>query len=269
MIRLQSQQHLIVAVFVVLLSAAYSAITPPKLEASQLEATEVGNPSVLLDTTKLSRALAAFVVPTISGVTNCRVDQCVALTFDDGPDPVTTPQILDALEKEAAPGTFFVIGNKIAGHEALVRQIEQEGNELGNHSWAHPFFTKIKPEQMRTEIDTTNQAFQRAGVHVPHIFRPPYGAVNRKVLDTVHEPIVLWNTDPHDWHAGTTPAQEAQATIATVHNGSIVVLHDTKASTAAALPFIIEGLRAKGYKLVTVSQLLELHPGSTGVYYGY
>lgn len=269
LIRLHTQQHLVVAVFVVLLSAAYTTLTPAVTEASQVTSTETGNPSVLIDTNKASRKIAAFMVPSISGVTDCRTEKCVALTFDDGPETATTNQVLDVLKREATPATFFVLGNKVAGHEAVLQRIEHEGHEIGNHSWAHPSFQKIKPEQMQAEIDNTNRALAQAGVHEPHIFRPPYGAINRKVLETVHMPIVLWNTDPHDWSAGTTPTQEATAVIDSVHAGSIVVMHDTKLSTAQALPIIIEGLEARGFKLVTVSQLLALHPGSTGVYYGF
>ena len=269
LIRLHAQQHIVVAFFVVFLSAAYTALTPATIEASQVEPTETGNPSVLIDTASASRKIAAFMVPTISGVTNCRSDKCVALTFDDGPETDTTTQVLDVLKQKATPATFFVLGNKVAGHEATLQRMEREGHEIGNHSWAHPAFTKLRPEQMQAEIDGTNQALKRAGVHEAHLFRPPYGSINRKVTDTIHVPIVLWNADPHDWSAGTTPAQAANSVISSVHAGSIVVMHDTKSSTAAALPLIIDGLESQGYKLVTVSQLLELRDGSSGVYYGY
>ncbi len=258
-------QHLALAVFIVLLSAFNSASASPINNEVQ---TETGNPSTKFNTTKLSSLLKNQLVPASPGLVNCRVEKCLALTFDDGPDNETTPKVLDVLKQRAAPATFFVLGSKVGGHSELVRRISAEGHEIGNHSWSHHSFTKMRSEQMRGEYDQTNAALQVAGVAPPRIFRPPYGAINSRVLATLPVPIILWNTDPQDWASDMHVKKEVDSVVGAAIPGGIVVLHDTKKGTADALPEMIKQLRASGYKLVTISQLLELNGNSQGVYYG-
>jgi peptidoglycan/xylan/chitin deacetylase (PgdA/CDA1 family) len=261
------QNHLVTALFLVVIAAVFSITSPTQTTSDSVEVTETGNPSVLFDAGKLSSYLRHQVLPSKPGIINCYVEKCIALTFDDGPENDTTPKILDELKAQAAPATFFVLGSKVHDHAKLVRRIHTEGHELGNHSWAHQPFTKLKPEQMVAELNQTNQAVSDTGVPAPKLFRPPYGSINRKVTDTLNVPIILWNTDPQDWSPSMGAKQEVSAVVNSVHAGSIVVLHDTKKGTAEALPEMIRQLRSAGFKLVTVSQLLSLSDTSRGVYY--
>jgi peptidoglycan/xylan/chitin deacetylase (PgdA/CDA1 family) len=200
--------------------------------------------------------------------TNCAVVACLALTFDDGPNPMTTPQVVTELEQAHVQATFFMVGSRIAGNEALLRQMHTDGDEIENHSWTHPDFTKLTVPQIQQQIQLTQQAVVNAGVPAPTMFRPPYGAVNATVEANVPLTILLWNEDPRDW-AASTSAQVVQSTEATAKAGGIVDMHDIYHVTANALPQIITDLTARGFHFVTVSQLLNLTPTSRGLFYGH
>ncbi len=193
---------------------------------------------------------------------DCELMPCLALTFDDGPDPATTPVIMDALEKAGAKATFFVIGRHIAGHEALLRRMQADGFDIGNHSWSHPDFTKLSPEQMLDQINKTQDAMKVASVTPANIFRPPYGSQNEAVRQTLPIPIILWNVDPRDW-AEKDPHHIADIVVSQAKPGAIIVMHDSKPTTAAAASEFINRL-SQNYQLVTISQLVQLPAGARG-----
>lgn len=197
---------------------------------------------------------------------DCSQQPCLALTFDDGPNPQTTPQILDILEQEHVRATFFVVGSRVPGQEALLRRMYQNGNEIGNHSWSHPNLTKLSPEQIAQQVNKTQQAVVAAGVPAPHLFRPPYGAINAKVQSSIPLSIALWNVDPVDWESND-PAHLTQAMIDQAKPGGVLDLHDIYPGTVEALRPAIQVLRTK-YQLVTFSEMMALAPGQPGLYYG-
>jgi peptidoglycan/xylan/chitin deacetylase (PgdA/CDA1 family) len=194
-----------------------------------------------------------------------RVD-CLALTFDDGPNPVVTPQVLDILERHHARATFFVIGLHVPGNEALVRRMHGAGNEIGNHSWAHPDFTTLNPQQIQEQIDQTQAVVAAAGVPVPTLFRPPYGAVNAQVKNNVPLVIALWNVDPEDWDTGDAKKIITKVE-ATAKPGGVVEMHDIHQQTADALDQLLNDLGPR-YQFVTVSEMFNLPRGQRGVYFG-
>ncbi len=198
---------------------------------------------------------------------NCAVDACVALTFDDGPDGEITPKVLDILEQKSVKATFFIIGNKITGHEALLRRELNDGHEIGNHTWDHKDLTHLTNLQIDAEINQTNQAVVAAGLPAPQLFRPPYGDINWREYNDIPLAVIMWNVDPKDWH-NEEPNADVSQIMNAVQAGSIVILHDTHAATATALPKLLENLRQRNFKLVTVSKLLELQPGARGFYHG-
>ena len=198
----------------------------------------------------------------------CHQVSCIALTFDDGPNPLTTPQVLADLEQAHIPATFFVVGSRVAGNEALLQRMHNDGDEIGNHSWNHPDFTKLTNIQIQQQIQLTQQAVTSAGVPAPTVFRPPYGAVDLRVERNIPLSILLWNEDPRDWQANTA-AQVVAAVEASAKPGGIIDMHDIYHITADALPKIVSDLSARGYHFVTVDQLLNLTPSSRGVYYGH
>lgn len=200
-------------------------------------------------------------------LSRCSVTPCIALTFDDGPNASTTSQILDILDAEHVHATFFLVGQRVKGNEALVRRMYRSGNEIGNHSWNHPDFTKLNQAQVTDQIQRTQGAIIAAGVPAPHLLRPPYGAVNPAILDQLHMTVVNWNVDSDDWHL-TDPAKIDANVLNAAQPGRIILMHDIYPTTVTALRPAIDALKTK-YQFVTVSQLMNLSPGDQGQYFGH
>ena len=196
---------------------------------------------------------------------DCAVAACVALTFDDGPNADSTPIILDALKKERVKATFFVIGLKVAANSELMHRMQKEGNEIGNHTWAHPNLLKISRAQIEQQISQTQATITSLGLPAPKLFRPPYEAFTKPMLAYIHMPVILWNIDPKDWKE-KDPKHVADAVVSQARSGGLIVMHD-KPTTAAAVEKIIQDLKPR-FKLVTVSELLNLAPDAQGIFIG-
>lgn len=197
--------------------------------------------------------------------TDCIKFDCVALTFDDGPNTQSTAKILSVLENYNIRATFFEIGNQIRGNESLIKRIQQGGSEAGNHSWSHPSFFNLTPKQINRQINDTQTALQAAGVESPNLIRPPYGDFKLDMASSINHAIILWNTDPKDW-AYKDPGKIASKLRKVIKPGAIIVMHD-KIVTAQALQLVIKDLSSR-YRFVTVTELLNLKPDSRGVYIG-
>jgi peptidoglycan/xylan/chitin deacetylase (PgdA/CDA1 family) len=179
----------------------------------------------------------------------------VALTFDDGPGPYTE-RILAVLRRYGVAATFFVIGIHVRDHPDVVRDEVRAGMAVGNHSWDHPSrppFAKLRSARLRAEIDRTEDLLVSMGI-APRFFRPPGGSFSQRVIDgarAVDSRVVLWDVDPRDWVRGHSPGGIVRAVLSAVKPGAIVELHDggpNAAALLAALPRIIEGIRAKGLR---------------------
>jgi peptidoglycan/xylan/chitin deacetylase (PgdA/CDA1 family) len=197
---------------------------------------------------------------------DCAEQNCLALTFDDGPSASITPQVLSVLAKHHVHATFFVVGSHVPGNERLLRQMYQQGHEIGNHSWSHPDLTTLPIDQLEMQYSRTQQAVTAAGVPAPTLFRPPYGAVNDTVKAHIPLTFIMWNVDPEDWRQ-KTPKDVVDRIATHVGPGRIVDLHDIHQPTADALDQILTDLSPR-YEFVTVSQLFNLAPGQRGLYYG-
>lgn len=197
---------------------------------------------------------------------DCNVKPCLALTFDDGPNEVITPQILDTLGSREVKATFFVVGQEVAGREAILQREYREGHEIGNHSWNHPDLTGLTPGDAEAQIRATQLAIASAGVPMPRLLRPPYGAIDDMVAGHTRLTIVRWNIDPEDWKS-KDPAKIHQKIVQDAKPGGIILLHDLEQATATALGPAIDSLKPY-YQFVTVSQLLDLSPGDPGQYFG-
>lgn len=205
-------------------------------------------------------------------------ERMVALTFDDGPDPVWTPRILSILERYHAPASFFIVGENGVENRDLLRRIVADGSEIGNHSYTHPNMAEEAGAGIGLELNATQRLIEAATGRATRLFRAPYfGDAEPTTADELGPAleaqrrgyaVIGLHVDPDDWKR---PGAEAiaQRTLAQVRAASpersanIVLLHDgggDRAQTVAALPAIIEGLRAEGYQLVTVGQLAGLRP---------
>ena len=194
----------------------------------------------------------------------------IALTFDDGPNPAYTSQILAILQHYGVKATFFVIGSVVAAHPALVQQEYQQGNIVGNHTWTHPNLTHLSPAAVRAELRSTSNEIQAVTGVLPTIFRPPGGNFNRSVQSIAASmglSTILWNVDPKDWSRPGTRAI-IQNVLNSTHKGSIILMHDgggNRSETVAALPTIITTLAQRGFRFVTIPRMIhDLPPQGTG-----
>lgn len=197
--------------------------------------------------------------------TDCSTQPCLAITFDDGPHPVETPHVLDILARHQVAATFFLVGVHVPGNEAILQRMHQEGHEIGNHTWNHPDLSTLTPEQVHEQLESTQKVIAGAGVPVPRLLRPPYGAVNDMVAAHNKLSIIRWNVDPEDWHS-KNPAEIQTQMLTNVRPGAILLLHDIHPETAAALDPALETLKQR-FRLVTVSELLKLSPGDQGQFF--
>lgn len=179
----------------------------------------------------------------------------VALTFDDGPHPTVTMQILDILEKYNAKATFFMLGKQVENNPAITLEVLNRGHELGNHSYSHPQLTKLSASAVTWELDHTSQAIYDVTGEYPTVFRPPYGATNASVESLTNLPAILWSVDTYDWKH-RNPYLLFQTVKANVHDGAIILMHDIHQSTADGLESVLVYLQQEGYECVTVSELL-------------
>jgi cellulose synthase/poly-beta-1,6-N-acetylglucosamine synthase-like glycosyltransferase/peptidoglycan/xylan/chitin deacetylase (PgdA/CDA1 family)/spore germination protein YaaH len=203
----------------------------------------------------------------------------VALSFDDGPDPEWTPRILDILKKYGVHGTFFMIGEEAEKYVGIMRRVYREGHEIGNHTFTHPDISEISKTQADLQLNLTERLFAaKLGVQ-PLYFRPPYSIDQEPDTNDQAAPVdriqglgyvIIGNKiDTNDWdeHPRKSPKEITDSVFAQVANmdrrpwtrGSIILLHDgggDRAATIAALPVLIEALRADGYQIVPVSQLV-------------
>ncbi|WP_461811460.1 polysaccharide deacetylase family protein [Faecalimonas sp.] len=180
----------------------------------------------------------------------------IALTFDDGPGP-EVGRILDVLEKYNARATFFMVGPLVKKYPETVKRISDLNCELGNHSTTHSDLSKLGVAEIRKEIQTTSDAIAKAtGGRGPTVMRPPYGAVNPTVKQTVGLPIIMWSVDTLDWKTRNTQ-KTIDSVMTYAKDGSIVLMHDIHKTSVDAAIQIIPKLIEKGYQLVTVSELAE------------
>jgi peptidoglycan-N-acetylglucosamine deacetylase len=187
--------------------------------------------------------------------------QYVAMTFDDGPDKELTPKLLDLLAADHIKATFFVVGEKVAQHPAIVSRAAREGHEIGNHSWSHPILSQLPDQNVREELQKTEDAIFVAAGACPRLMRPPGGELTeqqaRWIRNDFGYEIVHWSVDPRDYmHPG--PAVVCQRILERTHPGSIILCHDVHPGTIDAMRSLFPQLQAEGFKFVTVSKLIRL-----------
>lgn len=190
----------------------------------------------------------------------------VALTFDDAPDDTFTPQVLDILKKHQVRATFFLLGVQAAKHPEVVKRIVNEGHVIGNHSYNHKLFTKLSDDVFRDQVLDTQKVLRKLIGYSPKLLRPPYGEISESQLLWASDSgftIVNWNVDSLDWKQ-LDAARVSSNILNHTHSGSIVLQHagggpgQNLSGTVNALPTVITTLKSRGYKLVTLPELLQV-----------
>ncbi|MEX1119268.1 MAG: polysaccharide deacetylase family protein [Terrimicrobiaceae bacterium] len=199
-------------------------------------------------------------MPRKAAYNSCNVsDNSIAITFDDGPHPQLTPKLLDLLKERGIKATFYVVGKNVETYPEITKRIIEEGHELGNHTWNHPALPKIGAAKVKSEMDRTTEIIVKTTGVKPATMRPPYGATNATLNKRLDEEfgmkVILWSVDPQDWKYRNAD-RVANHLIENTKAGGILLAHDIHPSTIAAMPRTLDTLTAKGFKFVTVSELL-------------
>jgi peptidoglycan/xylan/chitin deacetylase (PgdA/CDA1 family) len=190
----------------------------------------------------------------------------IALTFDDGPHPLYTPEILQILKKFDMFATFFMTGANISAHRDIVKRLAGEGHEIGNHTFAHPRSVFCGKRTLTQEIESTTALIEKITGHKPTVFRPPYGLVTPATLAICRRfnlSTILWSTNTRDY-AGYAAQRIADRAINGLHPGAILLFHErhfrdssrSYAATIQALEILAPVIVNRAIKAVTVSQLL-------------
>lgn len=208
----------------------------------------------------------------VAAPTQTSSKKMVALTYDDGPNPVATNAILDTLEKYNAKATFFDLGYLVEKYPDVVKREAALGCEVGSHSYDHKNFNKMTSSEIAADIQKTAAIFQKVLGKEPTVFRPPYGACDENVKKLIPMPIYLWSVDTLDWKS-----RDAKAVMDVIKSsgdldGKVILMHGIYGSTAEATAELVPYLQKQGYELVTVSELIQAKHGETpqnSKIYGY
>ncbi len=194
-------------------------------------------------------------------------EKLIALTFDDGPHTEYTLEILDILEEYGAVATFFIIGENAKSHPDLIKKIDEAGCEVGNHTWSHKYLDTLSEKEVREEIEEAHRIIYELLGKEPRVFRAPGGRGSDTVLKVADEfgyTSVLWSRDTRDWACPTVDSVISSA-LDGVEKGDIILFHDynaKKSPTPEALRRILPTLLEKGYRTVTVTELIEIARGT-------
>ena len=180
-----------------------------------------------------------------------------AITFDDGPHPTITPALLDALAERGVPATFFVNGANAERYPELVLRAAAEGHQIANHTYAHKQLTALTDQQVQYQVSRTQDYLSELLGETDYLVRVPYGAISDRVQGLIDVPLIFWSVDPT---SGRVMSGEAMrdGILKTVHDGCIILLHDTSNANLQAAIESIDAMLAEGYVFVTVDELFRL-----------
>jgi peptidoglycan/xylan/chitin deacetylase (PgdA/CDA1 family) len=253
---------LLVYIVAFTLAGPLAAQTPPAESPGLATQPVAATPKAVSPNPEKEAAPKGSALPKESGITfnSVHVDgPYIAMTFDDGPSAVLTPKLLDILAAHHIKATFFVLGEMVAEHPEILARAAQEGHEIASHSWSHPNLAKMSQENVRNQLRRTDDEIKNAIGKRPTLFRPPYGSITEREKRWIHDEfgyeIILWDVDPLDWKR-PGPSVVRSRILKETRPGSIVLSHDIHPGTIEAMPSTFDELEAKGFKFVTVSELL-------------
>jgi len=187
-------------------------------------------------------------------------------TFDDGPHPVNTPELLNLLAKNDIKATFFMVGSNVERYPNIVKRMVDEGHEVANHSYSHPALNQLSEAEVDSQISRTQEAITKACGVTPKLMRPPYGAFNARLIEKMRSDYglttIFWSVDPDDWKRPGSSVV-ASRILSEARDGSIILSHDIHGGTIEAMYTVLPGLKDKGFKPVTTGQLIALASSGT------
>lgn len=214
--------------------------------------------SVILTTSLIFELAGIYITPNREkyyfNSTQENTDKMIALTFDDGPGPYTD-ELLDGLEKLNAKASFFLVGEKIKSYPDTVAKIAENGHLVGNHTYSHIKLTALSPDEIKKEIDKTNEEIKAVTGEAPQFFRPPFGRYNSDTLNYVDMISVRWSKDTIDWKY-EDEEKLYRYLIKNAGDGEIFLMHDVEKTTVKGVLRAIETLQKQGYKFVRADELL-------------
>lgn len=178
----------------------------------------------------------------------------VALTFDDGPSPETTPRLLDILYEKDVLATFFALGKMARNNPDIILRAKKEGHTVASHTMYHQNLIRISASAVESDVSEAKSVLKSILGQSPTLTRPPYGNINNAVRSSTGTPLILWSVDTLDWKSRDVSAI-IETTKAQVHDGAIILMHDIYDTTVDAVPIIIDDLRKDGYEFVMISEL--------------
>ena len=179
----------------------------------------------------------------------------VAITFDDGPNPVYTPKLLDGLKERDVKATFFVIGEEAELYPEIIERMAKEGHEIGNHTYSHVNLCCLDYEEIEYEVNKTNQVIEKITGEYPVYIRPPFGSWSKELGDKTGMIEVLWDIDPKDWDTSNTGTVITRV-LKNVDDRNIILFHDASQSSVDAALAVIDELKERGYAFVGVDEIL-------------
>nr|WP_238723363.1 polysaccharide deacetylase family protein [Diplocloster agilis] len=179
----------------------------------------------------------------------------IALTFDDGPHPVFTPELLDGLKERNVQATFFVIGKNVEGNEEIIKRMSDDGHLIGNHTFDHVEITKLSREEASDEIERTSELVEEITGSPTEYVRPPFGLWKDDLECGIQMIPVMWTVDPLDWTTGNS-TNVVNKVVTKVKENDIILLHDYYESSVQAALRIVDILQKEGYEFVTVDELI-------------
>lgn len=185
-------------------------------------------------------------------------DKAVSISFDAAWGNEQTPTLLDILKNKGVKATFFLVGFWAEKYPESVKQIADAGHDVGNHSDTHPHLPKLEKSKITAQIDDCNKKIEAAGAPRPTLFRPPYGDYNNNVVEATNElnmHCIQWDVDSLDWK-DPTPDDMVKRIKSKIKPGSIILMHNGAKNTPEALPRIIDEIKAEGYQIVPISELI-------------
>lgn len=182
----------------------------------------------------------------------------VALTFDDGPSPATTPRLLDILKEQQVPATFFELGSLVKRNAWITQRALREGHEIASHTMWHQNLARLSTSAVQGDVNEASAAFVEAIGYVPALVRPPYGSINGETWKSFGgATMISWSVDTLDWKYRNTESIMNNL-VNQISDGGIVLMHDIHATSVDAVPSVIAKLREMGYEFVTVSELIKM-----------